>query len=98
MENVVSGLNQNDLDWQPREDCNSIGWLCWHLTRQQDVQVAAMAQDKAMKERQENSHPIGFIGKPIDVAYAVLSLVSDESRLVTGAEMVIDGGWTARWS
>jgi 3(or 17)beta-hydroxysteroid dehydrogenase len=58
--------------------------------------VAAMARDKAVKERMENNHPIGFIGKPIDVAYAVLYLASDESRLVTGAEMVVDGGWTAR--
>jgi 3(or 17)beta-hydroxysteroid dehydrogenase len=58
--------------------------------------VAAMARDKAVKERMETNHPIGFIGKPIDVAYAVLYLASDESRLVTGAEMVIDGGWTAR--
>ncbi len=58
--------------------------------------VAAMARDKAVRERMENNHPIGFLGKPIDVAYAVLYLASDESRLVTGAEMVIDGGWTAR--
>jgi 3(or 17)beta-hydroxysteroid dehydrogenase len=58
--------------------------------------VAAMARDKTVKERMENNHPIGFLGKPIDVAYAVLYLASDESRLVTGAEMVIDGGWTAR--
>jgi 3(or 17)beta-hydroxysteroid dehydrogenase len=39
--------------------------------------------------------PIGFIGQPMDVAYGVLYLASDESRLVTGAELVIDGGWTA---
>jgi len=58
--------------------------------------VAAMAEDEAVKERMESNHPIGFLGKPIDVAYAVLYLASDESRLVTGAEMVIDGGWSAR--
>jgi len=58
--------------------------------------VADMARDKKVKENLENNHPIGFLGKPIDVAYAVLYLASDESRLVTGAEMVIDGGWTAR--
>lgn len=57
---------------------------------------AAMAHDKAFKDRLENNHPIGFLGKPIDIAYAILYLASDESRLVTGTEMVIDGGWTAR--
>ncbi|OFW49577.1 MAG: hypothetical protein A2146_06175, partial [Actinobacteria bacterium RBG_16_67_10] len=41
-------------------------------------------------------HPIGFIGEPIDVAYADLYLASDESRWVTGAAFNIDGGWTAQ--
>jgi len=40
-------------------------------------------------------NPIGFVGEPIDVAYAVLYLASDESRFVTGAELVVDGGYTA---
>jgi 3(or 17)beta-hydroxysteroid dehydrogenase len=39
--------------------------------------------------------PIGFMGEPEDVAYGVLYLASDESRYVTGSELVIDGGWTA---
>ncbi|MGA2655423.1 MAG: SDR family oxidoreductase [Gammaproteobacteria bacterium] len=36
--------------------------------------------------------PIGHMGEPIDVAYAVLYLASDESKYTTGAELVIDGG------
>jgi NAD(P)-dependent dehydrogenase (short-subunit alcohol dehydrogenase family) len=36
--------------------------------------------------------PMGHIGEPIDVAYGVLYLASDESRFVTGAELAIDGG------
>jgi len=42
MEGILSGLSQEDLSWRPREDCNSIGWLCWHLTRQHDAQMAAL--------------------------------------------------------
>jgi NAD(P)-dependent dehydrogenase (short-subunit alcohol dehydrogenase family) len=34
------------------------------------------------------------IGKPIEVAYGALYLASDESSYTTGAELVIDGGWT----
>jgi NAD(P)-dependent dehydrogenase (short-subunit alcohol dehydrogenase family) len=41
-------------------------------------------------------HPIGHPGEPLDVAYGVLYLASDEAKFVTGAELVIDGGYTAR--
>jgi NAD(P)-dependent dehydrogenase (short-subunit alcohol dehydrogenase family) len=38
--------------------------------------------------------PMKRIGKPIEVAYGVLYFASDESSYTTGAELVIDGGWT----
>src|SRR4029077_5529948 len=40
--------------------------------------------------------PVGRIGKPIEVAYGVLFLASDEASFVTGAELVIDGGFIAQ--
>jgi len=40
--------------------------------------------------------PLGRYGEPEDVAYGVLYLASDESSFMTGAELVIDGGWTAQ--
>lgn len=39
--------------------------------------------------------PLGHIGEPDDVAYAVLYLAADESKFVTGAELKIDGGISA---
>lgn len=39
--------------------------------------------------------PLGRIGQPDDVAYAVLYLASDESAFVTGTEIRIDGGISA---
>ncbi len=36
--------------------------------------------------------PLGHMGEPIDVAYAVLYLASDEAKYTTGAELVLDGG------
>ena len=41
-------------------------------------------------------HPIGRIGRPDEIASAVLFLASDESSFATGGEFVIDGGYTAQ--
>jgi 3(or 17)beta-hydroxysteroid dehydrogenase len=60
-----------------------------------DMVASMMAKDAELKKRLESNMPIGFLGEPIDIAYAVLYLASDESRLVTGAELIVDGGWTA---
>jgi 3(or 17)beta-hydroxysteroid dehydrogenase len=41
-------------------------------------------------------HPLGCIGEPNDIAYIDVYLASDESKWTTGAEFVVDGGWTAQ--
>ncbi|AWV07284.1 3-oxoacyl-[acyl-carrier protein] reductase [Lysobacter maris] len=41
-------------------------------------------------------HPLGHVGEPDDIAWGVVYLASDESKFVTGTELVIDGGYTAR--
>ena len=39
--------------------------------------------------------PLGQIGEPDDIAYAVLFLASDESKMITGSEIKVDGGISA---
>ena len=58
--------------------------------------LAAQPDPKAAKEFVVGLHPLGHLGEPNDIAYGVLYLASDESKFVTGAELVIDGGYTAQ--
>jgi len=41
-------------------------------------------------------HPLGHMGEADDIAWGAIYLASDEAKFVTGAELVIDGGYTAR--
>lgn len=47
-------------------------------------------------EETTKRHPLEALGEAIDVAYGVLYFASDEAKFVTGSELVIDGGYTAR--
>jgi len=59
--------------------------------------VDAMGKDTpGFREHLDSLHPIGHIGEEIDIAYGILYLVSDESKFVTGSELVIDGGYTCK--
>lgn len=40
--------------------------------------------------------PLGFMGDGLDTAHAVLFLASDEARFITGTELAVDGGMSAR--
>jgi NAD(P)-dependent dehydrogenase (short-subunit alcohol dehydrogenase family) len=48
------------------------------------------------REQLDSLHPIGHVGEAIDIAYGILYLVSEESKFVTGSELVIDGGYTCK--
>jgi NAD(P)-dependent dehydrogenase (short-subunit alcohol dehydrogenase family) len=48
-----------------------------------------------LKKRQARI-PLGFMGDGRDIANAALFLCSDEARFITGTELLVDGGMTAR--
>lgn len=53
--------------------------------------VAKLLGPKGIKETAKII-PVGYIGKPEDIANAMLFLASDEARYITGLDVVVDGG------
>lgn len=60
-----------------------------HLRATSDDMEAAKAASGA-------THPLGHLGEPDDIAWAVVYLASDEAKFITGIELPVDGGYTAR--
>jgi NAD(P)-dependent dehydrogenase (short-subunit alcohol dehydrogenase family) len=58
-------------------------------------QQAYYSQNPELKERITALHPLG-LGLPEDVANACIFLLSDAGRWVTGTQLMVDGGYTAR--
>ena len=60
-----------------------------------DVIVAAHRNPLQYNIALEAASPMGRLGTPLDIAGAVVYLVSDEAKFVNGTEIVVDGGLTA---
>ena len=52
--------------------------------------------DPEFKKSVVDRIPLGRVGRPMEVAAAVVFLASDAASLITGDIMLIDGGWTTR--
>ncbi|UCE92484.1 MAG: glucose 1-dehydrogenase [Methanobacteriota archaeon] len=59
-------------------------------------EVARADDPEEYTEQMNMDHPIGRIGRPEEVAKAVLFLASDHASLITGAALSVDGGVTAQ--
>ncbi|MDR0792637.1 MAG: SDR family oxidoreductase [Chitinophagaceae bacterium] len=71
--------------------CNSIHPAAV-MTPMWDAMLGEGEQRQRAIEEIENGIPLGQFGEPLDVAYGILYLASDESKYVTGIELTIDGG------
>jgi NAD(P)-dependent dehydrogenase (short-subunit alcohol dehydrogenase family) len=60
------------------------------LARRSDMSV------EDFRAELDSRHPIGHVGAPEDIAAGIAFLISDDARFMTGAELVIDGGYISR--
>jgi 3(or 17)beta-hydroxysteroid dehydrogenase len=71
--------------------CNSVHPAAI-MTPMWDAMLGEGEQRLKIIEEIEFGIPMGHFGEPIDVAYGILYLASEESKYVTGIELTIDGG------
>lgn len=72
-----------------RINCINPGWIETPMT-------ATIREMEVMNTQVMTQTPLGRYGKPEEIAKAALFLASDDSSYMTGASLVVDGGWTAR--
>lgn len=75
------------------EDNIRVNSLCPGTIRTELYQEFLSQQDdpEAVNDEIDRLHPLG-IGEPVDIAWAAVYLASDESRYMTGAPMLVEGG------
>ena len=93
----ILGLTRSiALDWghhNIRAVAVSPGWV----RTQPAIDFLEQADDPAAEEERVKAlHPLRRIGEPADIGQLVAFLASDEASYITGTEIVIDGGITAR--
>ncbi len=60
-----------------------------------DAAIAAAADPAAHERTLEQSRPLGRLGRPEEIAAAIVYAASSRAGFMTGSELVIDGGYTA---
>mgnify|MGYP001819817206 CR=1 FL=1 len=95
---ILSYTRQVSRELAPRDvriNCVSPGYMRTPMSTGERQGASAEEQEKAM-ERFGSLVPMGRAGRDVDIAEAIVYLASDESRYVTGQEIVVDGGYLVR--
>ena len=68
----------------------------WTPMVEHHLQASGATDIDAARAEIGRLHPLGHMGDADDIAWGVVYLASNESKFVTGSELVIDGGYSAR--
>jgi len=67
---------------------------CADPKREDSSRRASQSSGASVHLRDEARQEVGRVGRPLDIAPAILFLASDESSWITGTTLVVDGGAT----
>ena len=76
--------------------CNSVHPGATESAMQNDILATSNMTASEIETHKTTRTPMGRFGQPLDIAQAILFLASNDSSWMTGSEMVVDGGYTAR--
>jgi NAD(P)-dependent dehydrogenase (short-subunit alcohol dehydrogenase family) len=90
---LISGARSLAIEMAPRKirvNCISPGVVVSPMSKN-----AIYSRNEESLNKIKDMHPLG-LGQPEDIANASVYLLSDASRWVTGTNLIVDGGYTAR--
>jgi NAD(P)-dependent dehydrogenase (short-subunit alcohol dehydrogenase family) len=90
---LLAGVKSLAVELAPKQirvNMISPGWVQTPMTENQYYAKNQEAMDELNKK-----HPLG-VGKPEDISWACIYLLSDAARWVTGTNLILDGGYTAK--
>ena len=90
---AVEGMTKA-LAWELGQHRIRVNTVC--PTYIETAMTAAMLADPAFRAFAESGTALGRVGQLEEIMGAMVFLASDASTLVTGAALMVDGGWTAR--
>jgi NAD(P)-dependent dehydrogenase (short-subunit alcohol dehydrogenase family) len=76
--------------------CNSVHPGATESAMQDDILATSNMTAAEIETHKATRTPMGRFGQPLDIAQAILFLASNDSAFMTGSEVVVDGGYTAR--
>jgi len=76
--------------------CNSVHPGATESAMQDDILATSNMTAAEIETHKATRTPLGRFGQPLDIAQAILFLASNDSAFMTGSEVVVDGGYTAR--
>lgn len=82
-------FHESSYEWEAVERWENEGG---RVQQNHELSLDSIGEDYL--RRVEQAIPIGRLGEPDDIAYAMLFLASDEAKYITGQRLVVDGGQT----